>query len=79
MLKLILYCFIVIFTLYNLNNQYPKVEQNQTICNQTLCQPYINNCTELCSCDQSWCWCCMPCINCLGLMWNDCCSCFGMC
>lgn len=53
--------------------------QNSTNCNKLICQKYINDCKDICTCDQHLCDCCIPCLGCLGNDWDQCCSCFSMC
>lgn len=50
-------------------------------CNKTICNTYMIKCKELCTCDPNFCYCCMPCMICLdnGLLWFECCDCFGLC
>lgn len=50
-------------------------------CNQTICQKYIDLCTNICTCDPQFCVCCIPCLICLNNsnIWFQCCDCFPIC
>lgn len=48
-------------------------------CPESVCDVYIINCTDLCTCDTNFCYCCIPCLRCLGISWIDCCGCFNIC
>ncbi|ENN75829.1 twisted gastrulation protein homolog 1-A-like [Dendroctonus ponderosae] len=52
-------------------------------CNEAVCGSVVSKCllTKSCNCDFNFenCSCCKDCLNCLGYLYNDCCSCVDMC
>ncbi|KAL1517447.1 hypothetical protein ABEB36_001210 [Hypothenemus hampei] len=52
-------------------------------CNESICGSMVSKCllTKSCNCDFNFdnCSCCKDCINCLGYLYSECCSCVDMC
>ncbi|XP_066250432.1 twisted gastrulation protein homolog 1-A [Euwallacea similis] len=52
-------------------------------CNEAVCGSVVSKCllTKSCNCDFNFenCTCCKECLNCLGYLYNECCSCVDMC
>ncbi|XP_060535028.1 protein twisted gastrulation-like [Cylas formicarius] len=54
-------------------------------CNEAVCGSVVSKCllTKSCNCEFNFennnCTCCKDCINCLGFLYNECCSCVDMC
>lgn len=50
-------------------------------CNEFVCGSVVSKCllTQSCQCKLSDCFCCKDCLNCLGELYTECCSCLDMC
>lgn len=52
-------------------------------CNEAVCGSVVSKCllTKSCNCDFNFdnCTCCKDCLNCLGSLYSECCSCVDMC
>lgn len=50
-------------------------------CNEAVCASVVSKCmlTQSCKCDLKNCSCCKECFNCLGNLYDECCSCVDMC
>lgn len=50
-------------------------------CNEFVCGSVVSKCllTQSCQCKLSDCFCCKDCLNCLGDLYTECCSCLEMC
>lgn len=50
-------------------------------CNEFVCGSVVSKCllTQSCQCKLSDCYCCKDCLNCLGELYTECCSCLDMC
>ncbi|XP_065365283.1 protein twisted gastrulation [Calliphora vicina] len=50
-------------------------------CNEFVCGSVVSKCllTQSCTCKLSDCYCCKDCLNCLGELYIECCSCLDMC
>ncbi|XP_030757616.1 twisted gastrulation protein homolog 1-A-like [Sitophilus oryzae] len=57
--------------------------QSVILCNEAVCGSVVSKCllTESCNCDFNFdnCSCCKDCLNCLGYLYTECCSCVDMC
>jgi len=76
------------FSLTNSSISNEEFSTTTTDCNDAICGPKINECTEIGSCNCSmtpdysnWnnCICCKQCFRCLGALFFDCCPCLGLC
>jgi hypothetical protein len=56
------------------------IHQAQT-CNEAVCGSIVSKCllTQSCKCDLKNCTCCKDCYNCLSYLYEECCSCVGIC
>ncbi|XP_055845489.1 protein twisted gastrulation [Episyrphus balteatus] len=52
-----------------------------TSCNEFVCGSVVSKCllTQSCQCKLTDCFCCKDCLNCLGDLYTECCSCLEMC
>ncbi|XP_055910511.1 protein twisted gastrulation [Eupeodes corollae] len=50
-------------------------------CNEFVCGSVVSKCllTQSCQCKLTDCFCCKDCLNCLGDLYTECCSCLEMC
>lgn len=50
-------------------------------CNELVCGSVVSKCllTQSCQCKLTDCYCCKDCLNCLGELYTECCSCLDMC
>ncbi|TMW47327.1 hypothetical protein DOY81_007590 [Sarcophaga bullata] len=50
-------------------------------CNEFVCGSVVSKCllTQSCQCKLTDCYCCKDCLNCLGELYAECCSCLDMC
>ena len=49
-------------------------------CNESVCASVVSKCMLMgsCNCELSTCDCCKDCFFCLNILFDECCSCFGM-
>lgn len=72
--KLLFYsCVVLCFT------QIPSIRGDG--CNEFVCGSVVSKCllTQSCQCKLADCFCCKDCLNCLGELYTECCSCLDMC